>query len=132
MVLAQFYRFALKSFVEKEVFDRENKRFESASINNPDMVSYLGSCTEEPPPDLQSENPGKAAAMELSSDTKRLYHIILEFCDRDLGDCIERTNPPLLVEDIATFWFQLFPIVTALERLHTFEEAGQVWYGLVL
>lgn len=51
-------------------------------------------------------------------------HIMLEYGELDLDEYLAETYPPILSEEIFTFWDGLFKVAGTLKRLHNLKHTG--------
>src|SRR6266536_944548 len=94
------------------------------------MVLYLGGYNHQEAHHSDSAAP---TAPEAGPLTKTTYNILLQYGDRDLDELFFYQLPPVLQNEIETFWKHLFDIADAVKRIHnlTIENDGvsSEYYG---
>ncbi|KAF7559253.1 hypothetical protein G7046_g4895 [Stylonectria norvegica] len=59
------------------------------------------------------------------------YHIMLEYCEKDLEDYLTEMLPPILSDEFIRFWGNLFKVADTLKSIHQLEHKGEDGFSRV-
>ncbi|KAK0729524.1 hypothetical protein B0H67DRAFT_638129 [Lasiosphaeris hirsuta] len=110
-----FWRFALKEFPEslKQSFEKEVKTFRALGAQS-GMIQYYGCYVSTADPDQPT------------------YNILLEYADFDLNGAISEEEPPVLPDEVRSFYESMNEVAATLTNIHHLDIAGRkydFWHG---
>jgi hypothetical protein len=126
--LSKRYNFTLKTFPgrNRHLFRKERDAFLALRDQN-SFVKYLGEFSYRE----SYETPGSSqkSPQDGGNDPLRNTHnIILEYGEADLEEFFLDKIPPVLSDEISSFWRELFAIADAIRNIHNLKvkENGRV------
>ena len=130
IILPQCYRFALKSFKSNnfDIFENEKKAWDNLRSQHA-MISCFGHFEwKEPSETLQ---PKRLLSNTREQVFAKTYNILFEYGESDLEEFFVQNHPPLLEQEILSFWETLFGIIDAVKAIHNLKpyEEGHPFKG---